>query len=240
MATSTHIMFDNPNAVKKNFLRCGFPFYTITDSKNNILWINDSEKDIDAAAETLCEDLEMIRDYNTATYTINHFKKVPAAGLKKTTEPDCISTFKKGYSEEQRMNYNIGRNDSSMAILDELRSMKNEVQELKLKIDIEEGEGEDEEELKQKMEPASFLGSLIGNPAVQTTITNFLTNLLANLTTPSIQKNMPQTLAGTETETINDILQRLESKGVTAMDLQKLSNLPDSQITMLLGMLRNM
>lgn len=237
MASSTHIMFDNPNAVKKNFLRCGFPFYTITDSKNNILWINDSEKDLETAAETLMEDLSMIREYNTAVYTINHFKKVPAAGLKKSTEPDCISTFKKGFSEEQRMVY---RNDSNMAILDELRSMKNEVQELKLKIEIEEGEGEDEEELEKKMEPASFLGSLIGNPAVQTTITNFLTNLLANLTTPTIQKNMPQTLAGTETETINDILQRLESKGVTASDLQKLSNLPDSQITMLLGMLRSM
>jgi len=109
------------------------------------------------------------------------------------------------------------------------------------KIDLE--DSEEDEQIEQQMTPSNMLAGLIGNPQIQQGIANFLTNIAANLfTNNSKPPQMATSLGNTpqQTETLSDIIVRLESKGVTAQDLQKLSNLPESQITMLIGMLRNL
>ncbi len=238
---ATHVMFETPESVKRNFERCNYPFYTVNDSKGEIIWLNDSESNIDAAAEMLFEDLKTIREFNSAVYTIKHFKNVPKTGFKKTNEADCISTFKKGIAAENRMEFIGQRNDFNSSLLSEIREMRNEIGTLKMQLDSYDNEDLDDEKIEQQMQPTSLINGLLGNPQVQTTLINFLTNISANLFTPKIQNMQPMALAGTEqNDTIELILERLSSKGVTLEDLQKLSNFEPQKMQMLLGMLRSM
>jgi hypothetical protein len=131
-------------------------------------------------------------------------------------------------------------NDS---LLSEIREMRNEIGTLKSQLNEYDSEDNSDENLTQQMQPTSMIAGLLGNPQVQATLINFLTNISANLFTPKIQQQMqPVTsLAGTAVpEDINVILERLSSKGVTIDDLQKLSNFEPQKMQMLLGMLRTM
>ena len=110
-------------------------------------------------------------------------------------------------------------------ILNEIRAMRAE-----RLAEIE----EEEEEEEQPMTPGSILAGMLQQPRVQEMLINALSNMAGNFARPRVQA-----VSGTHTEQdMEQILQTLYSKGVTPHDLATLAAMPQSQITMLLSMLR--
>ena len=233
------IMYNTPEDVRRNFKRCNHPFYAVVDSKNEIIWTNTEESDVDAAAELLFDDLKTLRPENSAVYVIKHFSSIPANGIKKTTEPDCISTFKQRLMDDMKLSYLEGRNVYNSEILSEIRSLKDEVSTMKLQLSME--DSPTDEEVKSESSASGILGAIVGNPQIMNLITNVIANIFTNNLNNNQAMQQPLSLAGTETqqsETLEDIINRLYQKGVTPEDLQKLSNMSDAKIKMLLTLLR--
>jgi len=114
-------------------------------------------------------------------------------------------------------------------ILNEIRAMRAE-----RLAEIEEDETEEEEEEEQPVTPGSILAGMLQQPRVQELLINALTGMVGSMARPRVQA-----VSGTHTEQdMEQILQTLFSKGVTPDDLMKLAAMPQSQITMLLSMLR--
>jgi len=112
-------------------------------------------------------------------------------------------------------------------ILNEIRALRAE-----RLAEIEEDETEEEED--QPATPASILAGMLQQPRVQELLINALTGMVGSMARPRVQA-----VSGTHTEQdMEQILQTLFSKGVTPDDLMKLAAMPQSQITMLLSMLR--
>jgi hypothetical protein len=124
-------------------------------------------------------------------------------------------------------------------IMEELRALRSEIAQMKLEQSIQ--DSEQDEEIIQQAQPASILGTILGNPDVQTMLANLLTNITANLITPH-HMNKPTALAGTEDKqiTLESILETLFAKGVTIQDLHKISEMPKDKIHSMLNMLRIM
>lgn len=241
----TYAMYDDIIEVKKNFINCDYPYFLITDSKGEVLHKNDSEDSIESAADMISNFLNAIRKGSSMIFVIKHFKKVPSGGLKKNSDPDCISSYKKkeNYSDAERETYR-GENPRMYDLMNEIREMRQEIREMKLIQDLDD-DSEDDEQIAGAVQPAGWLGALLGNPQVQTVLTNMLTNVAANLVTPTIQTmnnnttyQKPQTLAGTGGEsgqqiTLERIIEILFSKGVTIEDLYKLSQMTPKKIATL-------
>jgi len=114
-------------------------------------------------------------------------------------------------------------------ILNEIRAMRAE-----RLAEIEEDETDEEEEEEQPMTPGSILAGMLQQPRVQEMLINALSSMAGNFARPRVQA-----VSGTHTEQdMEQILQTLFSKGVTPDDLLKLASMPQSQISMLLSMLR--
>lgn len=114
-------------------------------------------------------------------------------------------------------------------ILNEIRAMRAE-----RLAEIEEDETEEEEEEEQPMTPGSILAGMLQQPRVQEMLINALSSMAGNFARPRVQA-----VSGTHTEQdMEQILQTLFSKGVTPNDLLMLASMPQSQISMLLSMLR--
>jgi hypothetical protein len=90
---------------------------------------------------------------------------------------------------------------------------------------------EEEEEEEQPATPSSILAGMLQQPQVQQMLIAALGNLVGNFARPRVA-------AVSGTQDIETTLQILFSKGVTADDLAKLAAMPETQITMLLSMLR--
>jgi hypothetical protein len=110
-------------------------------------------------------------------------------------------------------------------ILNEIRALR---AERLAEIDEEDEENEEEE---APATPSSILAGMLQQPQVQQLLITALGNLVGNFARPRVQ-------AVSGTQDIETTLQILFSKGVTADDLAKLAAMPESQITMLLSMLR--
>jgi hypothetical protein len=109
-------------------------------------------------------------------------------------------------------------------ILNEIRALRAER--------LAEMDDEDEEEEEEKpVTPGSILAGMLQQPQVQQLLIAALGNLVGNFSRPRVA-------AVSGTQDIETTLQILFSKGVTADDLAKLAAMPESQITMLLSMLR--
>ena len=109
-------------------------------------------------------------------------------------------------------------------ILNEIRALRAER--------LAEMDDEDEEEEEEKpATPGSILAGMLQQPQVQQLLITALGNLVGNFARPRVQ-------AVSGTQDLETTLQILFSKGVTADDLAKLAAMPESQITMLLSMLR--
>ena len=114
-------------------------------------------------------------------------------------------------------------------ILNEIRAMRAE-----RLAEIEEDETDEEEEEEQPMTPGSILAGMLQQPRVQEMLINALSSMAGNFARPRVQA-----VSGTHTEQdMEQILQTLFSKGVTPNDLLMLASMPQSQISMLLSMLR--
>ena len=88
-----------------------------------------------------------------------------------------------------------------------------------------------DEEEETPATPSSILAGMLQQPQVQQLLITALGNLVGNFSRPRVQ-------AVSGTQDLETTLQILFSKGVTADDLAKLAAMPESQITMLLSMLR--
>lgn len=232
-------MFDTTAAVAKNFIRCKCPYYLITDSKGNKLWWNDEEEDIEAAAELLQEDLKQIRQGNTGVYIIHHFKTVPKSGFKKGVESDCTSTFKKPlYDEYERNEY---RQNYQSRVLDAIQGIDKRLQDIEQKQILEDSISDDE--LEEEVEPNDWFGKIMGNPYSREMAMNFMNSIAANLSTNLFHSpQKPLSMAGTtqpqNETTLEAILEKLFSLGITPEDLYLLSQKPQAEINFLLSMLR--
>jgi hypothetical protein len=229
---ATHAMYKNPEDVKRNFLRNGLPFFLVVDSKNEIIWKNDYEDILEDAAEMLFDDLKTIREYNSAIYTIRHFAKVPNGGLKKSSEADCISTYKQGVSDEARESYNTDKFALQNEMIRTLKMMQEDMQQLKMRLELE--DSEPDEKIENEMSGVGLVGRVLENPQV----INLLTNVCANLFTNNIAPNQIKALAGVENDTLENIIEKLFNKGVTVEDLNILANKPENEIKFLLTLLR--
>jgi transcription initiation factor IIE alpha subunit len=90
---------------------------------------------------------------------------------------------------------------------------------------------EDEEEEEEKTTPSSILAGMLQQPQVQQMLIAMLGNLVTSFAPTKVQH-----VSGTQD--LEQIIQTLFSKGVTAEDLEKLAAMPQAQISMLLSMLR--
>jgi len=225
-----YIMYDDLSIVKSKFIEKNLPYYYVTDSHNNILFSNESETDIEAAADMLVNDLKDIRKESQIIFNIKLVKSLPAkGGIKKTTDFDTLLTYK-----QKKPEYNdpmsSGGNYYNSIIMQKLDNIQQSNDELRMKISLLESEEEEEETAP----PQNLIGAIMSHPNITDVIVNLITNISANLMT---QKSAPRALAGVDT--IEAILDRLISKGVTIDDLQKLSNMPNEKISMLLQILRS-
>lgn len=110
-------------------------------------------------------------------------------------------------------------------ILNEIRALRAE------RLSEMETDEDEEEEEEKPVTPSSILAGMLQQPQVQQMLIAMLGNLVGNFSRPRVQ-------AVSGTQDIETTLQILFSKGVTADDLAKLAAMPESQITMLLSMLR--
>jgi hypothetical protein len=110
-------------------------------------------------------------------------------------------------------------------ILNEIRALRAE------RLAEMDDEDEEEEEEEKPVTPGSILAGMLQQPQVQQLLIAALGNLVGNFSRPRVA-------AVSGTQDIETTLQILFSKGVTADDLAKLAAMPESQITMLLSMLR--
>lgn len=237
-----YAMYDDINEVKKNFINSDYPFFLITDSKGEVLHKNDEDNSVESAADQIANFFNAIRKGSTMIFVIKHFKKIPSGGLKKNSDPDCISSYKRkeNYSDAEREAYR-GENPRMYDLMNEIRQMRQEIRDMKLSQDIDD-DSEDDETIAGSAQPGGWLGALLGNPGIQTALTNLLTNITANLVTPTIQTmsnqtiQKPQTLAGTDPGqqiSLEQILEELFKKGVTIEDLYKLSQMTPQKIATL-------
>ncbi len=110
-------------------------------------------------------------------------------------------------------------------ILNEIRALRAErLAEL-------EADDEEEEEEEKPVTPSSILAGMLQQPQVQQMLIAMLGNLVNGFSAPKVQH-----VSGTQD--VEQIVQTLFSKGVTADDLAKLAAMPQAQIAMLLSMLR--
>ena len=110
-------------------------------------------------------------------------------------------------------------------ILNEIRALRAErLAEL-------ETDDEEQEETDQPVTPSSILAGMLQQPQVQQMLIAMLGNLVNGFSAPKVQH-----VSGTQD--VEQIIQTLFSKGVTADDLAKLAAMPQAQIAMLLSMLR--
>jgi hypothetical protein len=110
-------------------------------------------------------------------------------------------------------------------ILNEIRALRAErMAEL-------ETDDEEEEETEQPVTPSSILAGMLQQPQVQQMLIAMLGNIVSGFAAPKVQH-----VSGTQD--MEQIIQTLFSKGVTADDLEKLAAMPQAQISMLLSMLR--
>ena len=107
----------------------------------------------------------------------------------------------------------------------------NEIRALRAERMAELETDEEEEEAEQPVTPSSILAGMLQQPQVQQMLIAMLGNLVNSFSAPKVQH-----VSGTQD--VEQIIQTLFSKGVTADDLAKLAAMPQAQIAMLLSMLR--
>jgi hypothetical protein len=183
-------------------------------------------KSKDDGAERLLTELQRIRpdDYETYHLTLGDVK-----GTKEKKLEDIIGMY---FVVNERPAHMMGAmpgqymarpNERETEILNEIRALRAErMAEME----------EDEEE--EPVTPSSILAGMLQQPQVQQMLIGILGNLAGNFMKPKVQH-----ISGTHTaEDLQTVIETLFSKGVTPDDLVKLSEMPESQISFLLSMLR--
>jgi hypothetical protein len=234
-------MFDNINSVIADFIAKGCPYYMVSGDGMQCIWDNQTITDIHDASEKLRDELTNIRKGNSAIFTIKQFRTIPKTGLKKTSEPDYLSTYKQEYSSDGTHPFRAERKTTHEPmdkmlemIMQQNKQLQTEIVALKM------AQSQEDEEIESKVEPSSTIGAILGHPAIQQLLINIASNFVANTAQSTMKSHMysqPTAMAGVDVE-IENVFEQLEAKGVTMSDLQKLSEMPIEKIGFLLSMLR--
>jgi len=210
--------------VLNQFNRYKMPFFAIYSGKDRVC-INETN-DLEEAQEIL----DTYLDGETKSVKIKIYKALPKGGITEKSEPHIVIPFEKRYTQEDKAQY-YGMQGVGGVLFQKLETIENRIAGL-------EAEPATDEELSEEAEPNGILAGILGNPAVQNILSNFLTNISANIVTPHIAK--PMSMAGTDEKvSLETIIETLLSKGVTIDDIHKLSQMPKEKLSFLLGMLRN-
>lgn len=184
-------------------------------------------KSKDDGAERLLTELQRIRpdDYETYHLTLGDVK-----GTKEKKLEDTIGMY---FVVNERPAHMMGAmpgqymarpSERDTEILNEIRALRAERM----------AEIEEDEEEEEPVTPSSILAGMLQQPQVQQMLIGILGNLAGNFMKPKVQH-----ISGTHTaEDLQQVIETLFAKGVTPDDLIKLSEMPESQITFLLSMLR--
>ena len=238
-----NVMFDNYEDLIAHYKDVQLPYFTITH-KTDVVLKNVHEDNLDLGAEMIYNFFNKLRKDNNAIYKINCYNK-PTTSRAKKDEIDSISfTFRKPASQE-RETYLENKREYGAGMHDKLDRMYEKLMELEMKQRLQSlNEDADDEDLEKEMQPQSTLGAILGNPQVQQMLINVISNLVTNTMQPNMNNNFtqpqrPMALAGTETITLEQILDTLFANGVTIDDLHKLALMPKDKISFLLSMLRS-
>lgn len=203
--------------------RAKYPYYCVFDKTQPISMYNG--EDIEEAKEILKDDLERLkkRGYQN-TLVLSLF-------------PDKQKAYKPSDAKYQSIAFTVdevltpvinGNNDyAQMMILNELRTMKSELEALKVAKLQEESEEEEEEEESENMGLISGVNQLLEHPVISGLISKWLNG-----------SQPVRNLAGVNDEQeLQNCINVLFSKGVTIGHLKKLADMPEPKIKMLLQML---
>lgn len=196
------------------------PYWSLWDS-NSLIRQNNKVDDMDESIAMLESEIDrsIKNDYDRPVTLILHTKKEKNYTKKSEgTVLVCMCLEKNAYNQSQQNNQIANYN-----LYNELNALKSELNALKNAQLVDESEDEDDDEEPED----NILGYL---KPYEPYILGFFKKFLE-----------PQTpvnnLAGVENTDINNILNVLFSKGVTVEHLNKLSQMPESQIKMLINML---
>lgn len=227
--------------VKEWFIENDLPYFAIHTTKVDRVWWNNSIDEMDQAAEKLDKFLNR---NEPGTYTLYVYdkktSKEPAGTLKFRFYPALENSGYDNQEDFYRNKYPV-----QTMLLEQMKELKDEVKLLREQTEI--ADSDDDDDVKDESQPANVIGAIMGHPAVQNLLMNFLTNITANMATNAIpqqqQQYRPQAMAGTDDVDVPvnaRILNNLFSKGVTWSDLELLANMPAEKIQWLLNMLRSM
>lgn len=196
------------------------PYWSLWDN-TSVIRQNNKIDDMDESMSILESELNrsVKNEYDRPVTLILHPKKEKAYTKKSeaTAVMVCMPLEKNAYSQAQQNNQIANYN-----LYNELNAVKSELNALKnAQLEEEEEDDDDQDE--------SFIGSvktLLNEPVIM--------GLIQKILQPQTPVN---NLAGIENNDINSILNILYSKGVTIEHLNKLAQMPESQIKMLLTML---
>jgi transcription initiation factor IIE alpha subunit len=205
--------------------QAAFKLYRFSVMPKNITGAYDG-KSKEEGYEKLQSELALIANDDYNNFVLGLFsekdkeKSIPAIN-KVFTVNDAPLGMIAGYGVS---NYQAQVNNE---ILNEIRALRAE-----RLADAEKAQEPDDDEVE--MTPSTILAGMLQQPRVQDLLINALSGLVNNFTRSKVQA-----VSGTHTnEDIANILQTLYSKGVTPEDLAKLAAMSQSQINMLLSMLR--
>jgi len=214
------------------FIENGNPYYAIVTG-SGVHNKNESDSDMDNAADRLRKFLNETEG-SEATYTINTYQVIPKGGIKKNSEADTVLTFKQQkYSADDKAEYKSNRSYFEEKLLDRLDAQTEKLMQLELQLNTI-----NDEELEAQAEPINPYLGMIGAALEHPVINQIITGLVTKFFNTNTQQ--PMQLAGTETPntiTLEQIIETLFKKGVTAEHLYKLSQFDESKIKMLLTML---
>lgn len=202
--------------------QAAWKLYRFSISQKNITGAYDG-KDKDEGYQKLCRELQYIKadDYNNFVIGIFNDKD------KEKATPAISKVFVVNEAP-LGMIAGYGVSNQQAQINNEVL---NEIRALRAERLAEMEEEADEEEEEEPQTPGSILAGMLQQPQFQQIIMNVLQGFANNMVTPKVQH-----VSGTQD--MEQIIQTLFSKGVTADDLAKLAAMPQSQISMLLTMLR--
>jgi hypothetical protein len=231
--------------VREWFIENDLPYFAVHTTKVDRVWWNNTIDEMDEAAAKLDKFLNR---NEPGTYTLYVFDK------KNSKEPTGTLKFRflpalenSGYDNQEEFYRN--KYPVQTMLLEQMKELTAEVKLMKERAELLD-ESDDEDDVKEESQPANIIGAIVGHPAVQNLLMNFLTNITANMVTSNtaqpVHNVRPQAMAGTEGGESeynfilpnSKILDALFSKGVTWNDLKILSDMPEDKIKSLLSMLR--
>ena len=175
----------------------------------------------------LAAALDMIAPDDCENYVlqlINSGKKI------KEVAPNKVFVLNERQQANIGMAYGISPQQQQInnELLSEIRAIRAQ--------QLEEIEEDEDEPVEEAETPTSILAGMLKQPQIQ----NMLIGLITGMAAKFINGSAPVTnVAGTHTqEDLQAIINTLFSKGVTPDDLALLAAMPESQIKMLLSMLR--